>query len=518
MVFNSPGEVLKVRASVQAAPLSDCKALQHNPNRAAFPSLPNSDSGDILPSFLLPAWASHGLPATGYQLVDRWHGMAQTIYDSRVCVELSCAIGLWNVNCLPVYPALSESASPMKLLNRFACLASAGLACILSAGFGDGTFTAHVSAAEVILADQIAALQSPEQLSREMALVRMAQMGGHARDGIAAIVLVLKDPTEGVRMAAAQTLGRLGNPSDVSGPALFAALDDPAVSVRVAAIGSLRHLDYDKSAVVKKLIEMANHDAWPQKVAVADGLSMARELKEQPELELAAATTLLKLLTEPYVLVRSAAARSLGGLKSGADASVPALILAASDVDWRVRRDTAGALGAFGEQAASASDVLVKLLRDSDQETRLRAGQSLRSVNPAGAFDLLMAAAKDGNENVRYTAIESLGRYGSTEPVIAALAAALSDGSADVRYRAVRALEAMGPAALPALDVLTKSVNDRNCLVRETTCRAIGRLGPAAAAAVPVLLVASTDDWHGGTRKSAAAALKAIAPLPAPAP
>jgi hypothetical protein len=68
------------------------------------------------------------------------------------------------------------------------------------------------------------------------------------------------------------------------------------------------------------------------------------------------------------------------------------------------------------------------------------------------------------------------------------------------------------------VEALTNSVNDRNCIVREYACRALGRMGPGAISAVPVLLVASTDDWHGGTRKSAQAALKAIQPVPAPTP
>jgi HEAT repeat protein len=374
-------------------------------------------------------------------------------------------------------------------------------------------------AAEVILADQIAALQSPEQLSREMALVRISQLGGNAAPAIPAIIPVLKaDPAEGVRIVAAQALGRIGNPSEASGPALLAAFDDASISVRVASIQSLRQLGWEKQTVVQKLIGMAAHESWVQRVAVAEGLMIARELKDQPDIEQAASTTLLKLLADPYVLVRSAAARSLGGIKMGADAAIPALIVAAADPDWRVRRDTASALGSFGEQAASANDVLVTLLRDPDHETRLRAGQSLRAVNPTGAFDLVMAAAKDGNENIRTTAIEAIGRYGASEQVIAALAGALGDGSADVRFRAVRALDAMGPGAKPALEALTKCVNDRNCIVREYSCRALGRMGPEAASAVSVLNMASTDDWHGGTRKSALAALKAIQPAPAPAP
>ena len=240
-------------------------------------------------------------------------------------------------------------------------------------------------------------------------------------------------------------------------------------------------------------------------------------MKEQPEIEQAAVTALLKLLADPYVLARSAAARSLAGTKVGSDSTIPALIRAAADPDWRVRRDVAGALGSFGEQAASANEALVALLRDEDREARLRAGQSLRAVNPSGAFDLMLAATKDGNENIRATAVEAIGRYGGSEQVVAALASALGDGSAEVRFRAVRAIDALGPNAKAALEPLARCVNDRNCIVREYACRALGRMGPEAATAVPVLLVAASGDWHGGVRKSAAAALIAIQPVPAPA-
>jgi HEAT repeat protein len=416
-------------------------------------------------------------------------------------------------------PPASERTSLMKLSQRVFQTVSFSLLIISTiVEFSGWAVLGSAQAAEVILADQIAALQSPEQTSREMALSRMAQMGGRAREAVGAIVPLLKDPVEDVRMAAAQTLGRLGNPAEVSGPALLAALDDSSVSVRVAAIGSLRQLGWERPAVVQKLVGMATSESWLQRVAVAEGLMIARDLKEQPEAALAASAALVKLLADPYVLVRAAAARSLGASKVGTETAVPALIVAAGDADWRVRRDVASALGAFGERAAAANEVLVALLRDTDHETRLRAGQSLRSVNPTGAFDLMLAAAKDRNEDIRSTAIEALGRYGATEQVIAAMIGALKDGSADVRFRAVRALDAMGAGAKPALEALTLSVNDRHCIVREYACRALGRLGPEAISAVPVLIVASTDDWHGGTRKSALAALKAIQPVPVAAP
>ena len=110
--------------------------------------------------------------------------------------------------------------------------------------------------------EQVAALGSPEQLSREMALARLGQRGGRSREAIGDIAPLLKDPAEGVRVAAAQALGRIGNPSDVSGPALLAALDDPSLSVRAAAINALRHLNWDRPTVTAKLVDMAAHKSW----------------------------------------------------------------------------------------------------------------------------------------------------------------------------------------------------------------------------------------------------------------
>ena len=79
---------------------------------------------------------------------------------------------------------------------------------------------------------------------------------------------------------------------------------------------------------------------------------------------------------------RTRAIRELAERTADADAVVPALTAALSDVDAFVRRDAARVLGQFGPNAAMAVPALQTAARDKNQNVRQTALEALRQIAP----------------------------------------------------------------------------------------------------------------------------------------
>ena len=121
------------------------------------------------------------------------------------------------------------------------------------------------------------------------------------------------------------------------------------------------------------------------------------------------------------------------------------------------RADALRAIGAFGEDAASAVPQVASALDDADPHVRAAAAWAFTQIGRAGAS------------------------------AIPAIGPALADASPQVRVLAALALEAMGPSAAPAVPLLVRAFDDPIEDVRVTAARALGAIGPAAGAAVPAL-------------------------------
>jgi energy-coupling factor transporter ATP-binding protein EcfA2 len=125
----------------------------------------------------------------------------------------------------------------------------------------------------------------------------------------------------------------------------------------------------------------------------------------------------------------------------------------------------------------------------------------------------LLLLSQDGNEEVRASAADALGRLGAaaaTPEVVAQLVALIQDGNEGVRASAVYALGRLGAAAATPEVVarLVALIQDGNEGVRASAADALGRLGAAAATPeVVARLVALTKDGNEGVRASAASAL-----------
>lgn len=137
------------------------------------------------------------------------------------------------------------------------------------------------------------------------------------------------------------------------------------------------------------------------------------------------------------------------------------------------RANLVRAIGDFGADGASATDVLAQELSNPDESVRAAAAWSLSQIGPQGSA------------------------------AIPALAKSLSDPDFLVRDLSGIALEAMGPKAAPVMTELIRALSDPSPYVRCTAARALGAIGPAAhAAAKPLaerLLVTSEKSYVVGS-------------------
>jgi HEAT repeat protein len=194
---------------------------------------------------------------------------------------------------------------------------------------------------------RLVADQGVEAHLRETAALRLMGLGETARSAIPALVGVLSDPHEDVRMCAAQALGDVGQGDPRAFDALVRALGDPARQVWHAAAISLAYLDSANSRTAAALGAVLL-DRKPGEQVRRRMLSAA----SLPDVILAAgvvgaAKAYLNDLKAALDTVRSRrldAASRLAELGPSGRPALPALRLAAEDGDPVVRQAAAEAL------------------------------------------------------------------------------------------------------------------------------------------------------------------------------
>lgn len=147
------------------------------------------------------------------------------------------------------------------------------------------------------------------------------------------------------------------------------------------------------------------------------------------------------------------------------------------------RAEVVRAIGAFGEDAGPAVQVVAEALTDPDT-------------------------------NIRSAAAWALSQMGATAaPAIPALEKSLGDENPRVRSLSAVAVRSMGPKAVDAVPALVRALSDPEAYVRAPAADAIGNAGPAAKAAVHPLserLLTASEQVY--VLRSVAAALGNIGP------
>lgn len=167
-------------------------------------------------------------------------------------------------------------------------------------------------------------------------------LGPDAVDAVPALIRLLDDEHEIVRVRAVSALGRIGPASPRVVPALARALRDRDHDTRATAAESLGAMGPAADAAVPGLLQMARGD----RIGFA----------------------------------RLQATIALGRIRSRAVDVLPALA-SARDSDWPMLREASyDAIGRYGREAAPMRDALRAGLRDSVPEVRLAATRALRAT------------------------------------------------------------------------------------------------------------------------------------------
>ena len=176
---------------------------------------------------------------------------------------------------------------------------------------------------------------------------------------------------------------------------------------------------------------------------------------------------------------------------------VEGLVAALRGKNEEARWQAAIELGKMGEAAAAAAPALAEALQDPSLFTRMQAANALGKIGPKArpAVPQLIAVVRDSEEDrrVRRYAIFSLGEIDSTDPtVIAALQDASVDPEETVRTGAQAVLAEIGLRGQP-VDVLISKLGEPSWETRADAARVLAERGPDAREAVPALINAISD-------------------------
>lgn len=244
--------------------------------------------------------------------------------------------------------------------------------------------------------------RSPRRRLSAVEFLGAVDDGSHA----AALVRLLDDRDEAVRLAAIRALGRIGLPEAV--PALLGRLDRPeprrelprhAVTMAVLRCGS---------GSADHVLQSLRHGGAASRLAAAQVLGWLGELGAAPELRDALAHD-----TSPDV--RAAAAEALGRL--GVPETAADLVVCLDEPHPAlVRVAAATALGLIGD-TASATGLAMTLCTDADLRVRLAAAQAMARLGGPGlsALRVLSPVSPHAREVLRVTLA------GTPEPPFGAL-------------------------------------------------------------------------------------------------
>ncbi|MDE0184082.1 MAG: HEAT repeat domain-containing protein [Candidatus Poribacteria bacterium] len=308
---------------------------------------------------------------------------------------------------------------------------------------------------------------------------------------------VLSDANAELRYHAARTLSNMGYKANPAAIALVPLLNDEYDKVRIAAASALGGM---RSQPVPDIVINIKKQALERSIQTDDAM-----------LDRAAETAipdLMKMIGDESNSIRAAAVRALGTL--GGAAAVPALTVALKDRDDNVRTIAAITLGEIGFPANAAVPTLINKLKKGLYETegiRVSVVQGLGGIGTPAAVSGLIEALNDPSGFVRRMSITELARIGEpVDDIILLLMKTLADTDADVR---VEGSQALGRIGVPAVPALTEGLSHETLEVRIWSANALSQIEGDIQVAEPVLIQALRDK-DKDVRRYAAYALKKI--------
>ena len=292
--------------------------------------------------------------------------------------------------------------------------------------------------------------------SRRQAALTLGRIGEPAQSAVPVLVEFLEErgdnPEQSTQLWAIKSLALFGPLAGEAAPELVELLEDESVAPlpRLAAIEALGRIGPAQPEVLPAISRALRAGLSPSGTDDADTMERAVAAAEMLELfrGQAASTTpaLIRATLSPNVLLRRAAANTLGLIGPSAAPALPALAdLVLFDDVAEVRDLAARAMGRIG---SAAEPILIQLLQDADPEVRRRVATACRELGRAAPETVaaIEEAAAQEAPLVRIAAIESL--WAVTEDADRVVPLALAEMAHDdrqVRIRAVRLLESVGP-------------------------------------------------------------------------
>ncbi len=177
----------------------------------------------------------------------------------------------------------------------------------------------------------------------------------------------------------------------------------------------------------------------------------------------------------------------------------------ARDASANIRKEAVWALVAFLEKCpatiSGACDVLLAASRDDDSEVREAAIVGLRFAahDDAAVLSVLLEAMKDEDVSIRISAGSSLRHLpgGCESAGVAALVAKLEDDEPRMRVDLLEILESLGPKAAGAADVVERLLEGGDMGVRLHAVSALAAIVPESALPLPVVRDAlASREWR----------------------
>ena len=225
--------------------------------------------------------------------------------------------------------------------------------------------------------EAVAGLHSRSRWKRATSAAQLGRMRSDA--ATAALVGLMEDESDDVRMVAARSLAAIGDPSAVQ--ALTAALADPSRWTATTVATDLVEMG---TPAVPTLLEIADADASGDPSAREAAVTAVRVLGEIRDLR--AEPVLIRLLTSADDLdLRARAAAALGAV--GGSQTPPALRTALRDDAWQVRAQAASSLGALGDRGSI--EALSTAIEDPNWWVRRNCAEALGELGEPGRRALL---------------------------------------------------------------------------------------------------------------------------------
>lgn len=266
-------------------------------------------------------------------------------------------------------------------------------------------------------------------LGREVAAVAVGDLGADAEAAVPALLNLLRDPIEEVRVAAASSLGFIGLEDPVIIEELRRRLNDPVAAVRRAAALAAARI------AGRPIDDRGASDANIVAIAGFETERLAREVFEGHEVPL---ENLIKALRDGRDIVKINAATAIGALGDSGQAGTQPLAMLLRDASVEVRVSAVVAMAALGKAALPGAWFLTSGLSDPDAGVRDAVADVLVGLHPE-CEDFLIEALRSDTEVARrgvFVVLDRLGRL-----AVPLLTRALGNGSGRIRLNAAIALE-----------------------------------------------------------------------------